>query len=553
MKRLFLLLGVLLALSAPVLAQSATVDPAAYLPANTPLYAETRTDSASLSADNQIVTFGQQLLNPGQSALPGNVLLGGITDLLPGIDISTDVLPWIGDRVGIAAMNSGDTVSQIVVLPVHDVSVAQAFVTKATGGAAPQSVAGVSLYTTSTASLLVGGTVIWLGTPTAISQFVKTPMLEHLSDNPQYQQVRAALPADADSITYLSAAYVSATTNSVLPFDALLQAGLRLHPAQSAAEGALLQSPPLNGIGLALQVTGSNLQITAALSVNAQYPAPTLPNASAGTALLHLIPGNSFFALDSYDLSTLALAAEGASYLRTAVSQAFNVDVVETRNSLGTLEPTPSPTPSPVPITADTLVAQVQPLIDQAASLSGLSLDQLYHLIDGEYTLAVFPGTGPTVGAALYLQSSNPQQIIDALDHASKLVLVNPINGQQLITVDHSTVSGTPITFISEPSLAGRFALGIIDKNVLFVTQESTLQQVLGAAKKQTPASPAIKWVGAFGSGQDALFYADPRTIDLYNLREQRTPPLPMTAVSGSVDVQRNGLFLLHVLIGMAS
>ncbi|HVU10563.1 MAG TPA: DUF3352 domain-containing protein [Phototrophicaceae bacterium] len=552
MKRLLLLLliGVLLALSTPVLAQTATVDPASYLPADTPLYAETRTDSTGLSDNDQIVNFGQQLLNPGQPTLPSSILLGGISDLLPGIDITTDVLPWLGDHVGIAAMSLDDTASQIVVLPVHDASGALAFITKATAGVTPEAVAGVNLYTTSTASLLVGGNVIWLGAPTAISQFVKTPMLARLSDNPQYQQVRAALPANADSILYASPAYVAgvlASSPAASSSVALFQAGLRLHPAQSAAEDALLQSPALNGMGLAFQMTGSNLQMTGALSVNTQYPAPTLPNASAGTALIHLIPGNSFFVVDSYDLATAAVPLLEVALSGTPITSEFHALV-------GGAETTLPATPSPAaPITADALVTQFQPLITQVTSLSGLPLDQFYSLIDGEYAVAVFPGAGPIVGAALYLQSSDPQQIIDALDHASHLILINPVSGQQLMNVDHGTVSGTPITYISVPNIADRFALGVIDKNVLFVTQESTLQPVLDAAQKQTPTSPAVSAISAFDAGQEALFYADPRTIDLYNLREQRTPPLPMTAVAGSVDVQGNGLFLLHLTVTMAS
>ena len=149
---------------------------------------------------------------------------------------------------------------------------------------------------------------------------------------------------------------------SMPAFAAIIEAALRLHPAQSAAEDALLQFPSLDGIGLALQVSDGQIDTTAILSLNANYPAPTLTTATAGTALLSLIPGDSFVVLDSYDLSVTTLPLAALTYLGPAIGNIFT-NIVTDLNS-GALLPTPTPTPSPTPappLTADAIIAQVQP------------------------------------------------------------------------------------------------------------------------------------------------------------------------------------------------
>ena len=177
----------------------------------------------------------------------------------------------------------------------------------------------------------------------------------------------------------------------------------------------------------------------------------------------------------------------------------------------------------------------------------GMSLDEFYGLIDGEYAVAVFPGAGPTIGAALYLQSSDPQRLIDTLDHVSSLILTNPSTGAQLVTPTQTTIDGVDLTLLAVPNLAEPLALGVLDDHVLFLTLESLAPKVIDAAAARDQSAPALQWRDAFGRGQEALFYADLRTVDLYNLRVQRVPPLPIEAVAGSFDVADNGLFLLHL------
>ena len=570
MKRLITLCILLLTFSAPALAQNTTGTPAAYLPSDVPAYIELRTDSAGLDAYNQLMTLSFQL--SGTTNAPADVIDTLLTPTLsstfPGIDVHQDVLPWLGDEIGLAQINlsasdpSQPTSGQLIVLPIGDNNAAQAFITKFSAGAAPQPVAEVNVYKINNTELAIGTDVIWFGDAPVIDSFLKSPMFQRLTDNPRYQKVRAALPADAAISAYVSGNFLTSTlaemqnseSSGMPPFAAVLEAALRIHPAQSAAEDALLKSPNIDGIGVALQVSSGKIDATAILSLDAQYPAPTLTTKTAGTALLSLIPGDSFVVFDSYDLSATAPPVAALTYLGPTIGSTFNSIVVslDTGEVLPTPTPTPSPTPAP-PLTADALMAQMQPILAQAQSTMGLSLDQLYSLIDGEYAIAVFPGLGPTLGEALYLQSSDPQKIIDTLDHVSKLILTDPTAGTQLITLSHSTVDGVNVVLIDGTGMSDRPALGILDNNVLFLTTESAVSKVIEAAKTQSPAPPALNFRDSFGDSQEALLYLDPRTIDLYSLRAVRNPLLPISALAGSFDVRDNGLFVLHLTATIGS
>ncbi len=215
----------------------------------------------------------------------------------------------------------------------------------------------------------------------------------------------------------------------------------------------------------------------------------------------------------------------------------------------GSTPPTATPTPTPEPITVDTLVAQAQPVIAQAESLLGMSLADMHSLLGGEYAVAVFPGPGPLMGEALYLKTSDPNRIIDTVEHVTKLVLLDPQTGKQLIDVQRTTVSGTPVALLSIYGYTDRLALGVVGDKVLFLTSESALPQVIAAAQKPDSSAPALTWRDTFGAGQSALVYADPRTIDLYLTRVARNPPLPVKLAAGSLEVGANGLFTLHVTL----
>ncbi|MEP7290440.1 MAG: hypothetical protein ABI835_01600 [Chloroflexota bacterium] len=139
MKRLLTVCISLLIFSAPAFAQDATIDPAAYLPADTGIYVEIRTDESSLSTLNLLASFSSSLSRPFAPS-PGDVVDSTLTpllsSLLPGIDARADVFPWVTDRIGISAevtafpgLLPGSSV--IFVLPIREPAGAQAFVQRA--------------------------------------------------------------------------------------------------------------------------------------------------------------------------------------------------------------------------------------------------------------------------------------------------------------------------------------------------------------------------------------------------------------------------------------
>jgi hypothetical protein len=381
-------------------------------------------------------------------------------------------------------------------------------------------------------------------------------MLQRLADNPGYRAVRAALPQDSPLTAYLDGGAVLSTLEqytfgSISPDQpspaTIIEAALRLHPAQSEMEDALLANNGLNGFGVALQVSDAQIDVTAIASVNATYPALTLATETAGTVLLQYVPGDSFFVLDSYDPAALALPVAGLALTGPSIGSVFTSISMSLPGEAPPATPTPTPTPTPKPPpTAADLLAQIQPTVAQIESLMGMSLSELYSLTNGEYALAVFPGAGPTVGAALYLQSGNPQRLIDTLDRVSQLILTDPAAGTPLIGVEHQTVSGVDVALLGIPGAGDRPAVGILGDGVLFVTMESMLSKVIGVSA-QPSTTPAQNWRDSFGTAQEALFYADLRTIDLYATRQQRIPPLPVSALAGSLDLRDDGLFVLNL------
>lgn len=585
MKHLFMLGTVLLALSAsgirpvPALAQESTVDPAAYLSAQTSLYVEIHTGESDVAAFDSVLSHLVAALGvPDPSSF---TLFGGVDSLALAVDFRADILPWLADSFAVAAATPPDATNLgsglTFVFPIADPAGAQAFVDQMNARTIERDLLpdGSVFFYGGLFSMAVSDSAIWLGSPDSVKPVLPGPA-GTLAQNAAYQQVRAALPADALVTGYLSGAAISeavgaqqaalraldpsAAPNDDFPDPAvLLEAAFRLHPAQSAAQDALLQFPALNGIGFAVATAAASaggvanrLNLTAALSLDARYPALALASATAGAALLDLLPPDSFVVFDSYDVSLLALPTAGLALLGPTVGNVFT-NIVASLDGTPPPTPTPTPTPTPAPpLTADAIIAQVQPFIARAESLMGMSLDELYSRTSGEYAIAVFPGAGPTIGAALYLHSADPQRLIDTLDHVSKLILIDPVNGTPLVAVERQTVDGVDVALLGVSGAGDRPALGILNGNVLFLTMESAVSKVIASASSPSAQSPALAWRDTFGASQEALFYVDPRTIDLYALGRQRFPALPTTAIAGSFDVRDDGLFVLNLAITLA-
>ncbi|MBC7812441.1 MAG: hypothetical protein H7175_14895, partial [Burkholderiales bacterium] len=86
----------------PTSAQDAADDPASYLPADTPLYAEVRA-GANLDADlNRLAGLFAAPAGATSSAMQDAVSADLLfTQVLPGVDYETNILPWVGHRIGV--------------------------------------------------------------------------------------------------------------------------------------------------------------------------------------------------------------------------------------------------------------------------------------------------------------------------------------------------------------------------------------------------------------------------------------------------------------------
>lgn len=553
MKRLFIVgFFLLLFTNMAVLgakAQETPVDPAAYTPARATRYVEMRSDESGLAA---LDALSQTAGGAESGALIDSMVAPRIRQWLPDVDFRADILPWLGDRFAMSAATTqaGTELDDFVfVLPIGDAAGAQAFVEHVARGTAPEDRGGVQVYTIGTSKLAVGGSVIWLGAGTTIDSLFSFA-LENLSQNAAYQQVRAALPTDAPVTLYVSGNFVASEVDSIFgtptgdpTLGALWQAALRVHPAQSAAEDALLTLPPLNGMGLAAQSSDAQADFTVALSLNAQYPAPALPTTSAGTALLDVLPTDSTVVFTSYDLGVPLLAGAGIAVLTQPVMGETFSSVI---NTLDANAATPTPMPTPEAMTAETMLTDVEPALRQIESTMGMTLADLYPLINGEYAFVQFPN-GEGTGQALYLQSANPQRLIETLERVSHLVLANPDPVEQIFTLEQTTIATTAVTMVSSPYLSEPLVIGILPENVLFVTPESSAPHVLDAATAAVP-SPLAAMRDADGTAQEAFFVLSGNELQtLSAIIIGSGVPAPFSSLSGTLDARENGLFVLHL------
>ncbi len=481
MKRLICSLIMMLVLAAPAGAQTA-VDPAAFVPSSTPIYLELDTSAAGQQAFTAAANLWLGMLGvPFQAPDSQTALDLVVANRLPAVS-SADIVSWVGNPAALV-LNEGHTpgiTDFAFVLPIADAAGAQAFVDQLRQSTFDHEKYGsVNLYYAGVYTVAVGSSVIWLGSAAGVDALFRAAP-ENLAQSPGYQRVRAQLPA-APITGYVDGAWLQSSlavlgAEGQLPYAAIPETFLRLLPVELAFKTALLSGVGLDGLGVAIQADDQQISTDLAVSLDAHFDTPAAPLTMGAYA-----PPDSFLVLDSYDVTALAGMAAGAvSLLLPSPGTPF------------TFGATPVPTTTPIPNPAQALMAQVQPMITQAELLAGLSLDDLYRLIDGEYLFAVFPGDDGSTGAALWINSSDPARVIDALETASKLVLTDP-SGTQLVNVERTTVSGIPVAFVSLPGGGERLALGASD-TTLFFTSESLVQKVINAPAQ----SNARAWASAF-------------------------------------------------------
>ncbi|MFN8450956.1 MAG: hypothetical protein U0521_20845 [Anaerolineae bacterium] len=565
MKHLFIFLVILTAFCAPVIAQDVPADPAAYLSAQTTAYLEIRSDDASLAAFDQQVARLAALSSVPAPAQVGFADL--LTDIFPaGVDFRADVLPWLADRFAIADRPREQRHNSRFGADVRpaDCRRRRSARLRREPRAAhrrarhPARRDGVPLRR----HLLDGGERrrdLARRAPGAVKQVL--PGTDGtLAQNPAYQRVRAALPADALATGYLSGAAVNQSIAEQQPETppgspspaVLLEAALRLHPAQSPAEDALLQFPPLDGAGFAFRASADRLDLTAALSFDTSYPAPTLATATAGAALLDLIPGDTASSPSprmTYRWRRSRSLGWCISVRPSAMCSPTSSPVWTARHPQRRLLPPRQrprrrspPTPSS-PGAADHRAGGVA-----HGDVAGRAVRAGRRRVRGRRVPRRRSDHRRGTVSVFARPAAHPR-------HARSRFRADPDRSRQRDAAgrrrapDHRRRGR-----ISDRHARRRRASGarLINDNVLFVTMETSVPKVIASAS-QTAPSPALEWRAAFGDGQEALLYLDPRTIDLYSLGRQRVPPLPVTAVAGSLDARADGLFVLNLTVTVPS
>jgi hypothetical protein len=565
--RLILLFAlIILGLTIPVQAQTAA-DPARAVGATTPLYLQMRTDEASLSAYQALfhafARSGNQPLPPQMNVIQ-DALNPALDVRFATIDVQTDVLPWLGESIGMAVFGSLETNPQAqqptdyaLALPVKDAAAAQAFVGRVAGEPVAQ-IGGAAVYAVELSYLAATPEMIWIGSPDGVTRTLNELAGGSLADDDAYNRVRSQLPTDALISGFVSGEWAGAQTAPLqtslspgFPSPAsLLEAALRLHPAESDMEAALLQQPSFTGAGFTVEYVDEQLNVTAAALLDATYAAPSLTSQTAGAALLDLVPANSVLVFDSYDLSLLAVPYAGVFVTAPVVSTRFDTIVSALQDPAA---PTPTPVPPP---TADELVSQAQPFLQQIEAMLGMSLADLYSLINGEYAFAIFPvGESAQPGFALWLQTSDAERLL-GLRNPIQMILGLSSGGAGVQT-ETTVIGEVEVHYIGLPGAAERLALGTLPGGVAFVATENSLNAVLAAANDGISIEQMSGFPGddyqRLGTGQDAVLYAD---LSAYTVLTAGTNTVTMMPPVGRVialaDAANDGLFTMRAVLTLA-
>ncbi|MCB9451008.1 MAG: DUF3352 domain-containing protein [Anaerolineaceae bacterium] len=551
--------------------------PSDRVPADAVVYGEAVIDENLEANLNELVKlFGELSGDPGMTQGLPQTFDEVIGEALPGKTFQGDILPWINGNVGIAVLgidpiaamqsNSQSTDPDfIVLLPVTDT----AFVDENLPAdfPAPTMRDDMRIYSVSGQVLVVASDMLAVGMPKAVDAMIATMKgaTPALGADPAFQQTRAALPETALAWGYLSGSWVAELvaqipqgTAGIPPMDVLMQAIFKLHPAESPMEDALMQFPPLNGFGFALELADDRLDMTLVMSLDAQYPAPELATATAGDGLLKFLPSDAFFVLDSYDAAgTLGLGAGQVVVLALMGPTIGNIfeDIVYELENPNAPTPTPRPTPTPPPpLTVDSIIAEAQPYIQQAEAMLGVSVNELYTLLAGEYAIALFNTDNAAtnnIGGAFWFLSPDPARLSGVMDKAIGLLnLQMGGGGNSSLIRSEETRNGVDVIVWRDPQGTEGIAYGALDDEVFFITLESSLEKVLAASRGDGVLPQSSTWPGAivdsYGPGNDLLLYTDVAQFErLMNPFDTRRPARQINTLLAALDIAENGLFRL--------
>jgi hypothetical protein len=177
-------------------------DPAALVPASAPLYAE-----AVLGGDSQEQADAQAALAKIlRTADPRGELVKAFDH--GNVDFARDVEPWLGDRVGAAALSLGGRGDKVVVAASRDDAVARAALARLAPNASPRAYRGVD-YRVDTgrgkAAAVVAGFVV-LGSENGLKAAIDASKGASLAESDSLKQARGNVRAERSAFLYVDVA-----------------------------------------------------------------------------------------------------------------------------------------------------------------------------------------------------------------------------------------------------------------------------------------------------------------------------------------------------------
>jgi hypothetical protein len=245
------------------------------------------------------------------------------------------------------------------------------------------------------------------------------------------------------------------------------------------------------------------------------------------------------------------MAVGGLALLGPAIGNTFST-IVNQLQATGTPPPTPTPVPTASP---SSIVQQAQPLLQQVATVFGVSVDQLFQDLSGEYAVALFPAPGdnllhiPGASGAIWIQSDDAAGLVGLVN--TGLGNVGTLSSRSHFTSHHTTVNGVDVTFWADTTGSDLLSVGQLDDHVMFVAPAQAAQVV--TAVHGNGVAQSANWPGTvvsdLGSGGEALLYLDPgalaQTRGAHNTPGQGLG-IFQNIVAG-LDLRDNGLFVLRM------
>jgi hypothetical protein len=562
---------VVLDVGLPASAQSA--EPSAAVPGDAQLYVELQLGDEGLARLESLVnTFAPMFAGTptGPKPEPQTFDLEALANsAIPGVSYSEDIEPWLGDRVGMAMpldMTMSPPHDVLLVLPAADADQLAASKDTLTASLTSAGTEGdAELYDLDMPGYQVAilPDAVWLGSTDQIEAALalRDGTGDSLADNAAYNRVRDALPADSLVTFYVNgdAAREYVGEESVLSAHRSLELMLRVNPIESEAEDALLAAEWVAGFGAALNATDERIDLTSVATVDASYPAPTLPTETAGAGLLQYIPGSAFVVFDSYDASVPTFGIVGLALLGPAIGNVFDNIVASLENP--SLTPAPTPTPPPTP-SVDELLQEAQPQISQLEQALGVTLPELFDLMSGEYAIALYTGLEePLFGSdtngvtsAIWMQTSDPEAVIGILDTTMETLAAQGAGTTSTAVRRKETIHNVSVITWSDPNQGDVFSYGVLGDDVVFITFGASAEIITSAALGDGTVTQGANWpeslVAENGPGAEALLYIDAAALQSFMPSDPRFEQIENLV--GGFDIQADGVFVQHLTITLA-